>query len=388
MAFKRRIFFRFAALLLCLALLVPSVPAAAANIYFTSLNDQVLPLTADTMPVVSGGVMYVPASVFDRDSTGIDLGIYYSYSRSSNTVTLFNLRQILVFDLSAGTCQDSMTGEYYSARGITRNGRPYLPAKMVCQFFGLTYTENALSFVDQGYLARIKSDANALDDETFIDAAVNWINQRLRDYNQSIAPPNDNNTSAPSEETPSTDDENIASTDVRTYLAFRCGDSSGLHSILNTLDSYGLSGLFFFTPQTLVQEGDLVRRIVGSGHSIGLLAEGEDIQQTLAVLEEGSLLLEQRLHLRTTMAYVPDSQRSEAEAEGWICWDETLTLSPSDSVGANTFASNTMQRLSGRTRSTYLTLDGGQNTARVLSSLLRRLEQEHFVVSIPLETRL
>lgn len=47
------------------------------------------------------------------------------------------------------------------------------------------------------------------------------------------------------------------------------------------------------------------------------------------------------------MAYVPDSQRSEAEAEGWICWDETLTLSPSDSVGANTFASNTMQRLSG-----------------------------------------
>lgn len=65
MAFKRRIFFRFAALLLCLALLVPSVPAAAANIYFTSLNDQVLPLTADTMPVVSGGVMYVPASVFD-----------------------------------------------------------------------------------------------------------------------------------------------------------------------------------------------------------------------------------------------------------------------------------------------------------------------------------
>ena len=46
MAFKRRIFFRFAALLLCLALLVPSVPAAAANIYFTSLNDQVLPLTA------------------------------------------------------------------------------------------------------------------------------------------------------------------------------------------------------------------------------------------------------------------------------------------------------------------------------------------------------
>ena len=329
MAFKRRIFFRFAALLLCLALLVPSVPAAAANIYFTSLNDQVLPLTADTMPVVSGGVMYVPASVFDRDSTGIDLGIYYSYSRSSNTVTLFNLRQILVFDLSAGTCQDSMTGEYYSARGITRNGRPYLPAKMVCQFFGLTYTENALSFVDQGYLVRIKSDANALDDETFIDAAVNWINQRLRDYNQSIAPPTDNNSSTSPGETPSTDDE-----------------------------------------------------------SIGLLAEGEDIQQTLAVLEDGSLLLEQRLHLRTTMAYVPDSQRSEAEAEGWICWDETLTLSPSDSVGANTFASNTMQRLSGRTRSTYLTLDGGQNTARVLPSLLRRLEQEHFVVSIPLETRL
>ena len=76
------------------------------------------------------------------------------------------------------------------------------------------------------------------------------------------------------------------------------------------------------------------------------------------------------------------------EEEGWVCWNETLRLAPSDTVGANTFASNTARQLSGRTRTTYLTLEGGDNAARVLSSLLRRLENENFVVSIPMETRL
>ena len=72
----------------CLGLLLP-MPASAANVYVTSINDNVAPLTADTMPVYSGGVMYVPYTVFDGAYSGIDLGIYASYSRSGNTVTLF-----------------------------------------------------------------------------------------------------------------------------------------------------------------------------------------------------------------------------------------------------------------------------------------------------------
>ena len=136
------------------------------------------------------------------------------------------------------------------------------------------------------------------------------------------------------------------------------------------------------------EEGDLVRRILGTGHSLGILAQRTGLEQTRALLEEGNQLLEALVRTRTTVACVPEGQQTALEREGWICWEETLALAPSDTVGANTFASNTLRRLEGRTRSTYLTMEGGENTARVLSSLLRQLENNSFVVTIPAETRL
>lgn len=388
MAAIRKFLSRLLAVALCLGLFLP-MPASAANIYFTAVNETVAVLTSDTMPVYSGGVMYVPYTIFDSTTTGIDLGLYTSYNRSSNTVTLFNLRQMLVFDLSAGTCRNDMTGEYYSARAIVRNNRPYVPVEMVCTFFGLTYSLNRLPYVEDGWLVRIKSSAVVLDDETFIDAAGDLINLRLRDYNQSISTPTDPNTpSVTPDPDAGQDDEDDTSNTVRTYLAFRCESGEGSSDILDTLDDYGLYGLFLFTPQGLREEDDLLRRIVGSGHSIGLLAEGADFQETLSLLEEGSLILGQKLHLRPTIACVPDNQMGDAEDAGWVCWDETLRLSPSNTVGVNTFASNVLRQLSGRTRATYLTLEGGDNSARVLSALLRRLESEQFMVSVPMETRL
>ena len=57
-------------------------------------------------------------------------------------------------------------------------------------------------------------------------------------------------------------------------------------------------------------------------------------------------------------------------------------------MGPNTFASSTLRRLEGRTRTTYLTLPGTANTGRVLTVLLRQLDSNNFVVSTPLETRL
>ena len=40
------------------------------------------------MPLWSGGVLYVPYTVFDgNNSTGVNLGISSGYSRSSGTVT-------------------------------------------------------------------------------------------------------------------------------------------------------------------------------------------------------------------------------------------------------------------------------------------------------------
>lgn len=374
------------AAVLCLALLV-TLPVSAADLYFTALNDTVLPLSSDTMPVWSGGQLYVPYTVFDGSANGgIDLGIYCSYNRDTGSLAfMYNMSKILVFNVKTGTCRDEMTGEHYSAKAIMRNGRPYVPLNTVCGFFGLEWSYNSIS---QGYLVRIKSDAVVLSDVKFIDAAGELINRRLREYNQSLNPTPDPATPTTPQVTPNPDEDDPSSASVRTYLAFLCRAGCELGAVLDALDGQGKYVLFLMTPQALEENSDLVRRILGTGHSIGILAEGNNLEETQALLEAGNRVLEQTVRTRTTLAWAPKDQRSVLEGEGWVCWKETFSLSPSDTVGPNTFASSTLRRLEGRTRTTYLTLPGTANTGRVLTVLLRQLDSNNFVVSTPLETRL
>ena len=131
-----------------------------------------------------------------------------------------------------------------------------------------------------------------------------------------------------------------------------------------------------------------MRRMLGSGHLVGILAQGEDPDQTRALLERGTAALETQAHTRSTLAYVPEGQQSALEGEGWVCWDETLLLSPDGSVSPSTFAARTLSRLEGRELTTYLTLEGGEDAARVLPTLLRRLTNDHFILGVPIETRL
>lgn len=363
------------------------MPTSAADLYFTSINDTVGLLTADSMPCWSGGTLYVPYTLFNPNLNGIkvSLGLDARYNSSNRTVTIFNLKQMLTFDLNSGNCRDDMSGTVYDSRAIMRNGKPYVALDMVCSFFGLTYSRSQLPYIPQGYLVRIKNDDVVLDDATFIDAARDNINRRLREYTQSLSPAEAANpTPAPTtplwpNTPPEVDESNVA-----TYLAFRCESADGLPTILNALDSSGQCALFFLAPQVMEQESDLVRRILGTGHSVGILAQdGEE-----EVLERGRRALEELAHTRTTLAYVSEEAQAGLEEKGWVCWKETLYLEPTNTVGTAAFANTVLTRLGSRRRTVYLTLEGGSNTARVLSALLRQLDSSHYTVAIPMETRL
>ena len=378
------------ALTLTLCLGVLPLPVSAADLYFTALNERVELLTSDSMPFWYGGSLYVPYSVFDKDlnTTQIFLGLNVSYnSRTRSTVTIYNLRQqMLTFDLNSGTCMDELTGETYDARAIMRNGKPYLPVATVCAYFGLNWSYTALSSIPDGYLVRITNSDVVLDDATFIDAAGNTLDARLQQYTQSLS--SAATTPTPSQPADPQPEEPISPNDTPTYLAILGTEAEGLAGTLDALDSAGRYALFFLTPQVLEEEGDLVRRMLGSGHLVGVLAQGEDLDQTRALLERGTAALEAQAHTRTTLAYVPEGQQSALEGEGWVCWNETLLLSPDSSVSPSAFASRTLSRLEGRELTTYLTLEGGEDAARVLPTLLRRLTSGHFILGVPIETRL
>ena len=385
-----RLLGRLAILLVCFGLLIPP-PAAAAEVCFTAVNDNVLPLTADTMPIWYKSLIYVPYTVFDSGSTGVDLGLNSTYDPSSAMVNIYNLRQILAFDLNAGTCRDPSTDTYYNVRAVMRNGRPYVPLNTVCTFFGLSRSYNSIR---QGYLLRIKNEAVVLSDSKFIEAAENLLNMRLREYNRSLNPGSDT-PSTPGTVTPSTpstaptEEEPVTASDVSVYLAFRCTDAGSLSGLLDALDAKSARAVFFLTPQVLKEHGDLVRRTLGQGHSVGLLAQGDTADQTRLLLERGNELLAGTAHSRTTLAMVPDEQRAALSAQGWVCWQQTLALSPTLSSGVNTFAANTLRRLNRLNRQTvYLTMDADPGAVRVLPTLLRQMKNNHYLIRIPMETRL
>lgn len=384
---------RSAALVLVLTMLVTllNTAQAAGNIYLTAVNENLLELTSDTMPTWSNGVLYVPYTVFDGSYTGINLGISSSYSRDEGTVTLYTLQQMVVFDLNRGTCYNPLTEQTLSGRAILRNGRPYVPVASVCSYFGLSYS---VIDIDEGYIVRIKSSGVVLSDYSFVDSAQNSIRNRIRDYNQAnqsqptpgVLPPTYNPEEPDTEIT--VPDDPVDTDVIPTYLAFSCEDSQGLSEILDTLDSRNQRAIFFFDAQGLEREDDLIFRILGSGYSIGLIAQGRSTSATNRLLEEANQTLSQVAYTRTSVVLVPESQREELEAEGWICWNETASAVPTQGVGTNTYANQVLKRISGNHARVYLTLDASSETARVLPTLLRRLSEEGYGVSVPLETRL
>lgn len=251
---------------------------------------------------------------------------------------------------------------------------------MVCSFFGMDYSYNQLPYISQGYLVRIKSADAVLDDALFIDRARELINNRLRDYTQSLSPAETTPTSPVNPVTP----PEVDRSNVATYLAFRCESADGLPALLSTLDGTGQYAVFFLPPQVIETEGDLVRRILGTGHSVGVLSQDGEEQD----LERGRLALEEQTHTRTTLAYVPETARPGLEERGWVCWKETLSLEPNSTVGGTAFANTVLNQLGTRRRTVYLTLEGSGNTARVLSALLRQLSSNQYTVAVPMETKL
>jgi len=364
------------AAVVCLGLLTP-IPTKAAEVYFTSVNDKLLPLSQETMPLWSEGVLYVPASVFNQKSVGVETNIYSSYNRTTGTIAIFKLRQVLVFDLSKNTCWDESTGESFPDRALLRNGVPFVPVAKVCEFFDLEYSYNV---IPQGYLVRIKDENVILSDTRFIDAANSMLNRRLREYTQTLEQSQQEQQGGQSQNTPSGG--------VSTYLAFRCSDAGQLSSVLDTLASNGRCAVFFLTPELIAREGMLVRRMVGSGHSVGIWVQEEQAERSEEILKEGARLLETIAHVRTTLAYVPQSQRIAMAEEHWICWRDSYRYVPSDRVVVNAFVADVMDRLSGRTRTTYLTFELNEGTRRVLPTLLTRLSEQRFVVRIPMETHI
>ena len=272
---------------LALGLMIPSV-FAEDTVFFTAVNNSLLELTAETMPVNHNSLIYVPCSVFN--TRALDTWAYYS--RSGQTVLISDGEKELYFDMSAGNSRDREENSYRYA-AIYLNDTAYVPAFFVADYFGLRY-----SYIrrENRHIVRI-TKGSVLSDEEFFNAAASLMETRLNQYlgsQETAAPlpstapspaptqPLPTSTPAPTPEpspapTPDTagpspspevtPTPNVDRSDVRVRLCF-LGLGSGTAELLDELGD--TPACFFATAEEIYGNADLTRRILGSGSAVGL----------------------------------------------------------------------------------------------------------------------
>ncbi len=383
---KKRILSALCAAVLALGLLVSSA-AAADEVYFLSLNDTLSPLTADLMPIRTNNAIYIPSGVFNRLLTGINLGVFFGQDKTAGTATLYSKQKTLIFDINGGYAYDSPEGKIYAYRAVVRNGRVYLPAYSVCQFFGLEYS--ALS-TDYGPLVRIKKGSLNTDywltDSVFIGSAASYMSSRLSEYLQSQASASP--SVSPSVTVPVTSEPSGSKSNVRVYLAMRIDSGYNLEQLLDILDTQPAPVLFFLRPSELAEYDTAIRRMIGSGHQVGLLLEGETEQELAGQFAQGNRLLEHIIRQRTYTVLVdgPDSQRSQLSEQGLLCWLENVD-GRTYGRSSSTLVRDIVDQADAKRSFARILLDDSIPTT-AFSKLIRQLRTDEYDIRTAVETTL
>lgn len=396
--------------------LLPSQRAAAApedDIIFIAVDEKFVPsgLSADTMPVWRKGTLYAPYNIFDYAYSTIDLGLYVSYQPDHGRVTLFNGTNSLTFYPGTQRIINNNTGEVMPYTTFYRNNRIYIPVQFTAQFFGLkTHQEQT----DLGYVFRISGPAAAMGDQEFMRAAASSMKTYRDEYLKSIAPtptpvptptrtptptpirtptptPTPSNTRPPvATTTPVPTPTPIPKSEIKVLLAFRHSDGGSTEEVLDQLDRAGVTGLFLFRPEELPDHADTVRRIVGTGHSIGFLAAGEDGEEITEQLRMGNELLERVALSRTHIACVPSGGEimEELEAEGWICWQGNVDGIPGTNAASYSLAAAILRNVDGKRSFAHITMDDSATAVRALTRVLSELRNAGYDIRPAVETEI
>ena len=376
-----------AALVLCVVALISAVsPVQGASVYFMAVNDQLLELSDETMPAMVEGVLYVPYTLLSANATGVNLGVYATYSAAAGRVLVFSSRKQLVFDLQSNMTYD-MNGNFYSERAILRNSTVYLPIARVCDVFrgDIYYT---VSRVEYGYLVRVRNSAAELGDEAFIDAAANMMrnyHDRYQKEKPSADPDPQDSGVVPSSP------PQVSSSRAGIYLAFTLTEEEDnvVEQVLSALSVRGCRAVFFLTPEQIIQKDDFVRQLLGSGHLVGARLTSGNVSGALEELERAgeALAAVAYCHLNLALAEELDGDATEAlEQAGYVCWQTTADGRELTGSGASRASALARQMDRSEGARNCLLLDDG--AGETLAAMLSALERADFQVWTPVASAL
>lgn len=315
------------ALILMAALLAPAF-GTAGEVNLMAVNDRVRPVTVDNMPRTVGGVLYVPYTMLSTRESGINLGVNALYSTTQRTVLVTDRERGISFDLQTNTAQD-LDGSPVPARAMVRNATVFVPIDYLCQYFGTISCTRTRT--RHGTLIRVTNSAAILSDEMFVDAADNLLASSLQNYLESAGQGGSSGEPVPSGGMQPSDPPSGA----ELYLALRGGEECG--ECAQLLESREVRALFLFTPEQLGEQDGLIRRLVGAGHTVGLLLTGKTAEECAAQAQEGAELLAAAARCPALVASAPGLDKEGRETlqkAGYALWEADVLGEDYPSGGA------------------------------------------------------
>ena len=354
---------------LCAALALGiAIPAfgSSGTVYLMAVNERVLDVTAENMPTVMNGVLYVPYTMLSIRDTGLNLGVSTQYSTTRRTVLVSDGQIGIVFELQTNSARD-LQGNPVPARAMVRNSMTFIPIDYLCTYFGTISCSRVNS--KYGIVIRVTNGSSVLRDTEFVNAADSRLADSLRDY---ISPsgssaPTASPSARPSTFPPKPSDPLI---EAEVLLALRWGEQA--EELARLLERRGERAMFLFTAAELREQDDMVRRLIAAGHTVGLVLTGEDGATCAAQLEEGRRLLAEiaRYHALVVSAVALDGEGREVLREkGCAVWSPDLR-GEDYNTGKALVEALKPQSVSG------VELECGAGSAAFLRSVLAAMDEE------------
>ena len=147
--------------------------------------------------------------------------------------------------------------------------------------------------------------------------------------------------------------------------------------MLSELESRDMKACFFLTQEEIAASPDMVRRIYGGGHSVGLMCRGED------ELDAASGALYEAAHRRTFLAS-GDGFRELIEKSGLVYCG--YSVSGTDDSGARVSAGSITSQLDKAAGRAVLRMECCDETDAALPEILNYLKANKFTIGVINET--
>lgn len=342
-------------LVICLSVLIFAIPTSAEGEVFVAAGNLVLPLT-DAMPIRSNGVWYIDYQCFTKGN----LKINSSYNAAEARLALYTWDLTLIFDLNTSTAYTVHDKVEYKTAAVAASGTVYIPAQFTAQILGLEYHYNP-----ELPLIRIKN-ASDIPNNMFSYIAKKEIPGLLEKYKASKA--------AAKPQTPAKDPTPEKAGNIR--LTFNITDGENLSKIMSGLSRYGLRATFFVKSDIIAGYGNDLRRLVTSGHALGIYAETPE-ELTAA----NKKLFDVTKNKTRLVRFAGGSSKLSTEdvekviASGFRIWD--YNIMPDEGTASRIYSQAT-SKLSPDSRSQVLALSDTTASMSALPRILNYLNSNNY----------